>query len=81
LEVRVKRIGPLLVIAIACVVLLAGVVVAISRAQTQNCEFFDESGHYVCDEFLEFYIERGGVEIFGYPLTEAYDDPRLGLWV
>ncbi len=76
-----KRIGVLLVIAIAGVALLGGGIVAISRAQTQECRFFDDSGHYVCDEFLVFYIERGGLEVFGYPLTEDYDDPRLGLRV
>jgi hypothetical protein len=74
----VKRVGPLLVVAIMGAVLLLG---AISRAQTEGCEFFSETGHYVCDEFLEFYIERGGVEIFGFPLTAAYDDPLLGLTV
>jgi hypothetical protein len=78
-EVKVKQIGSLL--AIASVLLLGLVAVAISRAQTQDCEFFDQSGHYVCDEFLAFYIARGGLEIFGYPLTEAYDDPGLGLRV
>lgn len=76
-----KRIGPLLVVAIVGATLLLGAIVAISRAQTENCEFLNESGHWVCDEFLEFYIERGGVEIFGYPLTAAYDDPVLGLRV
>ncbi|MBN1811849.1 MAG: hypothetical protein JXA14_08445 [Anaerolineae bacterium] len=76
-----RRIGSLLIIAIVGVAFLGGAIVAISRAQTQNCRFFDDSGHYVCDEFLEFYVERGGLEVFGYPLTEAYDDPRLGLRV
>jgi hypothetical protein len=80
--VKVKRIGFLpVLIAIVGVALLGGVIVASSRAQIQVCDFFDDSGHYVCDEFLEFYVERGGLEIFGYPLTEAYDDPRLGLRV
>jgi hypothetical protein len=77
----VKGIAFLLVIAIVGVALLGWAVVSVSRAQTQNCEFFDESGHYVCDEFLAFYIEWGGLEIFGYPLTEAYEDPWLGLRV
>jgi hypothetical protein len=77
----VKRIGSLLIVAIVGVALLGWAVVAISRAQTQNCDFFDDSGHYVCDEFLAFFLERGGLEVFGYPLTEAYDDPRLGLRV
>jgi len=40
-----------------------------------DCRYFAETGHYVCDEFLEFYETRGGLEIFGCPLTEAFDDP------
>nr|HID12408.1 hypothetical protein [Anaerolineae bacterium] len=48
---------------------------------TGNCQYFVETGHYVCDEFLGFYETRGGLEIFGYPLTEAFDDPTRGLRV
>lgn len=60
----------------AVVVLLLGNVSAIyAQAPTGNCEYFAETGHYVCDEFLTFFKTRGGVEIFGYPLTEAFDDP------
>lgn len=46
-----------------------------------NCNYFPKTGHYVCDEFLEFHIARGGTEIFGHPLTEAFDDTARGLWV
>jgi hypothetical protein len=46
-----------------------------------KCEYFAETGHYVCEQFLEFYETRGGLEIFGYPLTEAFDDPARGLRV
>jgi hypothetical protein len=77
----VKRVAFVLVIAIAGLLLLGGVVFKAARAQVEDCHFFDDTGHYVCDEFLAFYTERGGLEIFGYPLTEAYDDPRLGLRV
>ena len=64
------------------VALLVGSVGA-TYAQTQggNCEYFNETGHYVCDEFLEFYRTRGELESFGYPLTEAFDDPTRGLRV
>jgi hypothetical protein len=78
---KVKRIRALLAIILIGVLLLWGIVAAVSRAQAQDCRFFDESGHYVCDEFLEFYTERGDLAIFGYPLTDAYDDPGLGLRV
>ncbi len=46
-----------------------------------NCRHFAKTGHYVCDEFLEFFETRGELEIFGYPLTEAFDDPARGLRV
>ena len=67
---------------ITIVVLLSSNVVAThSQTPAGNCRYFVETGHYVCDQFLEFYDTRGGLEIFGYPLTEAFNDPRLGLFV
>jgi hypothetical protein len=32
--------------------------------------YFPETGHNVCDQFLDFFESHGGVEILGYPLTE-----------
>ena len=44
----------------------------------ENWEFFPETRHNVCDQFLKFFDERGGIEIFGYPLTEWFvEDGRL----
>lgn len=40
------------------------------QAPCTEVEYFQETGHRVCDRFLEFFNARGGVEIFGYPLTE-----------
>lgn len=69
-------------IAIVMAALLLGSVAATQpQPPGPNCDYFSESGHYVCDEFLKFYETRGGVEIFGYPLTEAFDDPTRGLRV
>ena len=51
------------------------------RLPDDGCQYFAETGHYVCDEFLEFFNTRGGLEIFGYPITEAFDDPARGMWV
>ncbi|HBY93665.1 MAG TPA: hypothetical protein DEP84_06790, partial [Chloroflexi bacterium] len=36
-----------------------------------NLSYFPQTGHTVSNAFLRFYRENGGVEIFGYPLTEA----------
>jgi hypothetical protein len=52
-----------------------------AEAPAGNCRYFYETGHYVCDEFLDFYQSRGDLEIFGFPLTEAYEDPSIGLLV
>ena len=79
-EARFTRSLPTVVIA---VILLVGSVAATHPQETPggNCEYFSETGHYVCNEFLDFFKTRGGLETFGYPLTEAFDDPARGLRV
>jgi hypothetical protein len=54
-----------------------------TQAQTAggDCHYFTDTGHYVCNEFLQFFETRGGVEIFGFPVSEAFDDPARGLRV
>ena len=39
--------------------------------------FFSETGHHVTGKFLTFFDQRGGVEIFGYPRTEAFNEDGL----
>jgi hypothetical protein len=46
-----------------------------------DSRYFDQTGHYVSGPFLEFYDSKGGVRIFGYPQTERFYDPHLGLHV
>lgn len=36
-----------------------------------NLTYFPQTGHTVSNAFLKFFQQNGGVEIFGYPLTEA----------
>ncbi len=76
-----RRIRFLLIVALMAVVLLVGVSAVHSQTTRENCRYFADTDHWVCDEFLEFYEAWGGVEIFGYPLTEECEDPRLGLRV
>jgi hypothetical protein len=76
-----RRARSLTIIATMAALLLGSVCATHPQTPGEDCEYFDETGHYVCDEFLEFYGTRGGLEIFGYPLTEAFDDPTLGLRV
>jgi len=34
-----------------------------------NCRYFPETGHALCDQFLAFWERHGGLPIFGYPLS------------
>ena len=66
---------------LAAIALTSRLSAARSQPTNENCAYFAETDHYVCDEFLEFFETRGGLGIFGYPLTEAFDDPARGLRV
>ncbi len=47
-------------------------------ALTQDEEqYFDETGHWVEGVFLDYFRGHGGLEIFGYPITEAFIDQGL----
>lgn len=63
---------------LAAVVALTGITAVQPRAASQDCRYFTETGHYVCGEFLAFFDAKGGLEIFGYPLTESFQDPTHG---
>jgi len=76
-----RSIRSLLVVTTVAVVLLGSVSATYAQTPAGNCRYFVETGYYVCDEFREFYETRGESEIFGYPLTAAYDDSGLGLRV
>jgi len=72
--------SPLTVVMMAAV-LTSSVSAVHLQPPGEGCKYFAETGHYVCDEFLEFFEAQGGLEIFGYPLTETFEEPRLGLKV
>jgi hypothetical protein len=50
-------------------------------AQQGDARYFPETGHTVRGDFLAFFDERGGLEIFGFPITDEFVDPRTGLVV
>ena len=76
-----RRTKSLPVMVMMAALLLGSVSATRAQPSDEDCEYFNETGHYVCGEFLEFYRTRGELDIFGYPLTEAFDDPTLGLRV
>ncbi|MFB0545596.1 MAG: hypothetical protein ACETWB_01680 [Anaerolineae bacterium] len=57
-------------VAIAC--LLAFLATYGGGAQTPEVRYFPQTGHNVRGEFLKFFETWGGVELFGYPLTEEF---------
>ncbi|MGC9347993.1 MAG: LGFP repeat-containing protein [Anaerolineae bacterium] len=34
--------------------------------------YFPETGHFVAYKFLDFFREHGGIDVFGYPITEMF---------
>src|SRR5215207_46691 len=54
--------------------LLAGLAAAPARAAT-DVLYVSATGHYMRGVFRDFWDKRGGLPIFGYPLTEEYIDP------
>lgn len=41
---------------------------------TENQRYFPETGHVVSDVFLRFFNTRGGLDIFGYPISEVMQE-------
>lgn len=70
-----------LVLALMVALLLSSISAGHPQTAGENCRYFTETGHYVCDEFRQFFETRGGLEIFGFPISEAFDDPARGLRV
>ncbi len=46
----------------------------------QRCAFFPQTGHNACQGFLAYWKHFGGLDVFGYPLTEEFTtvDPATG---
>ena len=43
-------------------------------ATTEDQRYFPETGHVVSGAFLRFYNTRGGLDIFGYPVSEVIQE-------
>jgi uncharacterized protein YkwD len=50
----------------------------VSEAPT-GCRFFDVTGHTLCEPFLSYWGNNGGLERFGYPITEPFE-MEIGDW-
>ncbi len=63
-----------LVLCMLMLVIVSGVPVMPTRAQTQVLTYFyfPQTGHYLGGAFRSYWERNGGVTIFGYPITEEY---------
>lgn len=46
-------------------------------AQERGTRYFPETGHNLQGAFLYYFQENGGLEIFGYPITEEFQEDGL----
>jgi hypothetical protein len=44
-----------------------------------GCRYFPETGHSMCEPFLSYWNNNGGLERFGYPITEPMEE-TIGNW-
>ncbi len=66
------------------IIVLTGLVVGYAQAQSfdENGRFFPETGHTVSGAFLEKYNSiPNGKEIYGNPITDAFEDDSIGYMV
>lgn len=57
--------------------LVAGTTFLSASAQSGG-RYYAETGHTLDARFLDYYDQHGGPEIFGFPITEAFNDPDSG---
>ncbi|HOU12167.1 MAG TPA: hypothetical protein PKZ84_03560 [Anaerolineae bacterium] len=69
-----QKIGLLLVLAITSGFFIPQPGLTQTTAQEQ---YFAETGHWVRGEFLTYFHTRGGLAIFGYPISERFIDQGL----
>jgi len=42
----------------------------IPSSTNPGCYYFPQTGHAVCNAFLDYFRANGGLDVFGYPITE-----------
>ncbi len=73
------RLTPVMrIVLIASLGLVAALwLVGVNRPTRGTVEYFPETGHNLKGEFLNFFRAHGGLEIFGYPITEEFMEDGL----
>jgi len=69
------RVIPLVLLALVAglAVFVAVWLITTSRQPSSTIQYFPPTEHNVRGAFLNFFREHGGLEVFGYPITEEFD--------
>jgi hypothetical protein len=51
----------------------------IPSSNDPNCQYFTETGHSLCFVFFDYWQKNGGLDMYGYPISEFTIDPATGL--
>jgi putative inorganic carbon (HCO3(-)) transporter len=49
-----------------------GFMLPVARAADPGCVYYDTTKHNVCGAFATYWISQGGLDMFGYPITEQF---------
>jgi hypothetical protein len=66
-----RRITFLVLATVLATAFMAGM--AVQRRTSTTARYFSETGHTVREPFMSTFEEHGGIVLFGYPLTDAYE--------
>ncbi len=63
-----------LVAALALLLVSGSAVLAQPAQPEEGCDYFEETGHNLCEPFQSFWTLNGELPVFGFPITEAGDE-------
>lgn len=66
------------VVSLVALLFLGALAFGPAAAQGEGGRYYPETGHTLAGQFVAFYDEHGGLEILGYPITDAFVDPFSG---
>lgn len=68
---------------IGSLTLAIGLIFALPQSGTAQSSgrYYPQTGHTLASEFVQFFDLNGGVDIFGFPITDGFTDPTSGLLV
>lgn len=70
-------------LASTAIFLVAALILVSPRAVSAQTggRYFPQTGHTLAPEFIQFYDAHGGADIFGFPITDGFNDPSTGVLV